>query len=932
MANDRQFYVEVQDAQGLGVSKIGVSRVILVGSRVTGTAPVAGSSLVTNAGNGQSGTVGTAIGTVPSVKILDGNGQPVAGSTVSWRIAQGTSATTTGNPNTTTNASGVATIGGWSLGTTAGQVNILEAYSGNLTNSPLSFQVTPVALSASSATVSAGDSQQSTPLSLLASRLSALVHDVYGNVVQSSTVTWSSSDAGGTFSGDIVSGNTSATNSSGIAGIEYTTGQSASTQTVWAVVDNSLVSAHFIVGTRAGPAALLTIGSGDNQIALSSATLALPCIINVGDGNNNVVGSGNTIQMVIVTGSGRLSSATSTPVNSQVSVQWQMGAVAGLNQLEVSILGVSNSTITFNASGTNPLADTVIYESGGTQTAVVATSPTLTLCVATTASGVSAAGQTINWSITSEPNSNGLNSAGLSVAQAVSSTTGVARTVLSLGSYVGIYGIAASHPTLIGPAGLGSPVTFHVTATADVASKLTVRTAPQSNPLQATDWSPQPVIASMDSWGNLVSTNTRVGIVKYAGGPGAGTLSSTVSMFAVASGATATFAGIQYSAADAFQCEYRCNSLSTATSPQQQALPPFANKVAFTVQPSNCVVSTNISPAVKVEIQDSLGVVVPNATDPVVLAYVANPGAGVLGGTLTQNAVAGVATFANLTNSVVATGYSLGATSGTLTAATSSTYNVTAASATNEPTDVTFTTAISTDWSTEAADTAFTNPSTHQGWTVTTSATNLKVRSLANQSWRDAEVAAIPTTTSDKVLVCRFVGSTANSKGKMYVTYSNKKTAYFRTKVLVTDNFIGHNSLQYKLVDGFAGGGNPYIGDIRGSTGNLSMNIALQAANNNSNNVGGSFTRNVWHTWETVMVAESASAAGDGHVTHYLNGTKVKQVTGIQWTTTGGQNMSQWEMINYYGGTGTNGNTEWQYVCTCETVVKTSTSRAALPA
>ena len=84
-----------------------------------------------------------------------------------------------------------------------------------------------------------------------------------------------------------------------------------------------------------------------------------------------------------------------------------------------------------------------------------------------------------------------------------------------------------------------------------------------------------------------------------------------------------------------------------------------------------------ISPAVTVLVQDANGNTVPTATTAVTLALGANPGGATLGGTLTVNAVNGVATFNNLTLDQVGTGYTLTAAATGLTGATSTAFNIT---------------------------------------------------------------------------------------------------------------------------------------------------------------------------------------------------------------------------------------------------------------
>ena len=102
-----------------------------------------------------------------------------------------------------------------------------------------------------------------------------------------------------------------------------------------------------------------------------------------------------------------------------------------------------------------------------------------------------------------------------------------------------------------------------------------------------------------------------------------------------------------------------------------------ASKLAFSVQPTNTAAGASVSPAVKVQIQDASGNLVTSATDNITLAIGTNPGSGTLAGTATVAAVGGEATFSNLSINKTGTGYTLAASSGSLTGATSSTFNIT---------------------------------------------------------------------------------------------------------------------------------------------------------------------------------------------------------------------------------------------------------------
>jgi hypothetical protein len=102
-----------------------------------------------------------------------------------------------------------------------------------------------------------------------------------------------------------------------------------------------------------------------------------------------------------------------------------------------------------------------------------------------------------------------------------------------------------------------------------------------------------------------------------------------------------------------------------------------AAKLVFTVQPSNAVVGSAITPAVKVAVQDAQGNTVTTATTSITLAIGTNHASGVLAGATTVAAVNGVATLANVSINNPGTGYTLTASATALTGATSSSFNIT---------------------------------------------------------------------------------------------------------------------------------------------------------------------------------------------------------------------------------------------------------------
>ena len=103
-------------------------------------------------------------------------------------------------------------------------------------------------------------------------------------------------------------------------------------------------------------------------------------------------------------------------------------------------------------------------------------------------------------------------------------------------------------------------------------------------------------------------------------------------------------------------------------------------KLVFTQQP-NASYASGAAITVKVSIEDASGNVATGDTSAVTLALSGGTAGATLSGTKTVNAVAGVATFSNLSVDKAGTAYALGASDGALTAASSSNFNITAGTA-----------------------------------------------------------------------------------------------------------------------------------------------------------------------------------------------------------------------------------------------------------
>ncbi len=89
-----------------------------------------------SAGNGQSAPPNSAVAIAPAAIVTDADGNPVAGTGVTFAVTSGGGSITGANPTSGTN--GLATAGTWTLGPTEG-ANTLGATAVGLTGSPLTF-------------------------------------------------------------------------------------------------------------------------------------------------------------------------------------------------------------------------------------------------------------------------------------------------------------------------------------------------------------------------------------------------------------------------------------------------------------------------------------------------------------------------------------------------------------------------------------------------------------------------------------------------------------------------------------------------------------------------------------------------------------------------------------------------------------------------
>ena len=306
-------------------------------------------------------------------------------------------------------------------------------------------------------------------------------------------------------------------------------------------------------------------------------------------------------------------------------------------------------------------ASQLILQSGGGQSGIVGTTLASPLVAKVAASdGVGVSGVTVNFAVASGGGSVGSSSA-------VSDANGLAQTTFKLGTSTGAQSVTASAASLT-----GSPITFAATATAATATKLVLTSGP-SNGVAGAALSPAVFVAQDDN-GNVATTFTGAVSIAIGANAAGGALSGTTTVNAVAG--IASFSGLAINkTGTGYTLVASSGTLVGATTGAFDIAAGAPSKLVFTAQPAGATAHVPMGTIV-VNAQDSQGNPTPAFTGSVSIGLATNPGGGTLGGTTTVSAVSGAATFSGLTISAPGVGYSLGASSGTLTGATSAAFNV----------------------------------------------------------------------------------------------------------------------------------------------------------------------------------------------------------------------------------------------------------------
>jgi Leishmanolysin len=304
----------------------------------TASTPVANATLT--------GRVAVVLQEAPSVRVTDQKGKNIKGLLVRWRVTSGGGRVSSDTART--DANGVATSGGWVLGTTSG-VQTLQATAEGIAPTTFTAQALPGPLTS---LLVAGNASPVAPVATTLTTIPAVrAEDQYGNGIPDLPVTFAITQGNGS-----ITGTTQVTSALGVATLgSWTLGTISGAQRVLATaVDAGAgTSASVSINATAQPGApvRLTKIAGDNQLGTFNSAVGVPPGVRVVDSFGNGVGN------VVVTftpgpNSGAVANATVTsdPANGTAFVGAWTLSDAPTQTLVASATSLPNGAVTFTAT------------------------------------------------------------------------------------------------------------------------------------------------------------------------------------------------------------------------------------------------------------------------------------------------------------------------------------------------------------------------------------------------------------------------------------------------------------------------------------------------------------------------------------------------------------------------------------------------------
>ncbi|MFI5232843.1 MAG: beta strand repeat-containing protein [Gemmatimonadales bacterium] len=314
-------------------------------------------TVVIQAGSGQSGTIGTALASPLVVYATAADGGPVSGVTVTFSVTAGGGSVAN---TVVTNAAGLAQAT-WTLGSTIGAQTV-SAAAGSLSGSPLTFTATASAPPHLLVTTSPGTAQVAGVTVTPGFVVSAYDANNNPDPTFTGTVTLAIGTNPG---GATLSGTTSVSAVSGVATFSaFSLNKAGTGYTVVASAAGYVNGTSAAFNVAAGAATTIAINGGNNQAGPANTVLAQPLSAIVTDAGGNPV-AGVTVHFAVTGGGGSV--GTAAPVTNAAGVAtttWTVGPAGaqsvGAAALDVLGKPLAGSPLVFTANGTGAVASTTV--------------------------------------------------------------------------------------------------------------------------------------------------------------------------------------------------------------------------------------------------------------------------------------------------------------------------------------------------------------------------------------------------------------------------------------------------------------------------------------------------------------------------------------------------------------------------------------------
>jgi len=613
---------------------------------------------------------GSSITPAVTVQVEDANNNVVTTSTASIAVAIGTNpgGGTLSGTTPVSAVNGVATFSNLSINKTGTGYTLAASSTGVAGATSNTFNITAGPVSAGTSTVTANPTSV-TADGTTTSTITVTLLDANSNPVSGKTVTLTAGSGSSTIT--TVNGTSNASGQATFT-VKDTKAETV-TYTAKDTTDTITITQTATVTFTDGAATKLAFGQQPtNTGAGSSITPAVT--VQVEDANGNVVtsGTGSNASITIAIGTNP-SSGTLTGTLTQTAVN----GVATFSNLSINKTGTGYTLTAGNTGLTGATSNTFNITPGAASQLVFGTQPSNTeagssITPAVTVQVEDANNNVVTTSAAAVAIAIGTNPAGgtLSGTTSVNAVNGVATfNNLSINKTGTGYTLAASSTGLTGV----TSNAFNVTP--GTASKVVFSQQP-TNTQAGSSITPAVTVQVEDANNNVVTTSTASITVAIGTNPAGGTLSGTTSVSAV--NGVAIFSNLSINkTGTGYTLAASSTGLTGATSNTFNITPGAASKLAFNVQPSTTAAGQAISPAVTVQVQDANGNVVTTDSSSVSIT-ISSPGAFSGTSTTTVSASSGVATFSNLIPTVAGTTFTLSASDGSLTSATSNSFTVSA--------------------------------------------------------------------------------------------------------------------------------------------------------------------------------------------------------------------------------------------------------------